>query len=367
MTGVERLRDAARLEGIGHSWNADVLRGKLCDIADQIEREQAKDHKIAESVRKNGPVGADCLPIRNGDEVWAVRDGNGPFKVVSIDLCAEFPITLTRGDGGILMAQCTPDELTHTKPVIGADGLPIKKGETVWHKDGRGPWTVEVVHADTDQVTCLEKINVSGTYPPLMLTHTKPEQPTPKVLDADGAEIRVGDDVYSIEDGTKYKVCEAGIPRVTVEYWCAGIAAHSSIAPNLLTHSAPVIATDGKPLSGGETVWGVNGATYRVTDVHDGKVFARHIGGSFGAEVEFAGGSGLYRLRAEQLTHERPDSWEQLEKDATVSPETYCVRRGIDIADVDSSHIVLDDVTERMARDLVRRAKALAARERGER
>lgn len=85
---------------------------------------------------------------------------------------------------------------------IGADGLPIKKGETVWHKDGRGPWTVEVVHADTDQVTCLEKINVSGTYPPLMLTHTKP------AIGADGLPIKSGETVYHYKCGARYTVGE---------------------------------------------------------------------------------------------------------------------------------------------------------------
>lgn len=114
MTGIERLHGIAKASR-GYTWSQS-LSYTLEDIAKQIEREQAKDHKIAESVRKYGPIGADYLPIRNGDEVWAVRDGNGPFKVVSIDLGAELPITLTRGDGGILMARCTPDELTHTKP-----------------------------------------------------------------------------------------------------------------------------------------------------------------------------------------------------------------------------------------------------------
>ncbi len=65
-----------------------------------------------------------------------------------------------------------------------------------------------------------------------------------------------------------------------------------------------------------------------------------------------------------ELAHERPESWERLEEDATISPETYCVKRGIDFSDVDGQHRVLDEVTERMARDLVRRAKELAERDR---
>lgn len=65
---------------------------------------------------KQEPVGDDGLPIRRDDEVWAAKDGNGPFKVVSIDIDAEFPITLKRVGSSFLMARCTPDELTHTKP-----------------------------------------------------------------------------------------------------------------------------------------------------------------------------------------------------------------------------------------------------------
>lgn len=137
--------------------------------------------------------------------------------------------------------------------------------------------------------------------------------------------------------------------------------------PSQLTHRAPVLAADGKPLREGETVWGTKGGSYHLTSVHDGEVFARHVGGSFGAEVESAGGSGLYRLRADQLTHERPvaDSWERLEEDADALAEAeingegsfnaandYCTRHGLK----DGTVWVL------VARDLVRRAKALAER-----
>ena len=129
----------------------------------------------------------------------------------------------------------------------------------------------------------------------------KVEPPAPKVLDADGVEIRVGDTVYSAEDGTEYEVCEAKLPRVTVEYLAAGIPAHSSIVPSL-------------------------------------------------------------------LTHERPDSWERLEDDATIAPVSYCVDRCLPCCEVRQGDPEPDlaDFTEAMARDLVRRARALAERERGE-
>lgn len=132
------------------------------------------------------------------------------------------------------------------------------------------------------------------------------KRPAPKVLDADGVEIRVGDTVWHVHDLDKFTVTNPNNGE-NLSVSCMGEDGKEYCCyPNGLTHRAPVLAADGRPLRDGETVWGINGATYRVTGLHDGEVFARHIGGSFGAEVESAGGSGLYLLRAEQLTHQRP-------------------------------------------------------------
>ena len=87
----------------------------------------------------------------------------------------------------------------------------------------------------------------------------------------------------------------------------SGFVNHSPIEPFSVRVKRPkVLAADGEPLCARETVWGTKGGSYHLTSVHDGEVFARHVGGSFGAEVESAGGSGLYRLRADKLTHQRP-------------------------------------------------------------
>ena len=50
----------------------------------------------------------------------------------------------------------------------------------------------------------------------------------------------------------------------------------------------------------------------------------------------------------------RPDSWERLEEDATKQPYAYCVGHGLDDDSLPTN--------EKFARDLVRRAKALAER-----
>lgn len=74
-----------------------------------------------------------------------------------------------------------------------------------------------------------------------------------------------------------------------------------------------------------------------------------------------------YSKRVKRPKHdtkpEPPDSWEQLEDDATMPPEAYCAGNGLynQLNELDDFPAV-----ELFALDLVRRAKALAERERGE-
>ena len=186
------------------------------------------------------------------------------------------------------------------------------------------------------------------------------KRPAFKVLDADGVEIRVGDTVWNVSTGEKYTVGVFVGGCVNISNAAGG---GLQLLPSQLTHRAPVLAADGKPLREGETVWGKGGGIYRVTSVHDGEVFARHVDGSFGAEVESAGGGGLYRLRADNLTHERPDSWERLEEDAKLGRCDYNKAHGYPACCIGCDGLPFSDsCSEIMARDLVRRAKALAER-----
>lgn len=65
-------------------------------------------------------------------------------------------------------------------------------------------------------------------------------------------------------------------------------------------------------------------------------------------------------MDAKRLTHTRPDSWERLEEDATMSPWSYCDRYGLV---VDRSDGEFAPTNETFALDLIRRAKALAKKE----
>ena len=117
--------------------------------------------------------------------------------------------------------------------------------------------------------------------------------------------------------------------------------------PKMYTHRATVLAADGKPLREGEK-------PYRVDN---GKqVEIRRIDPSNGESCVFVGVDGRsygYWLRPGQLTHERPDTWERLDDDAGKNPFDYCKDVGHRLDTCENSEAY-------KARDLVRRAKALA-------
>lgn len=167
---------------------------------------------------------------------------------------------------------------------------------------------------------------------------------TPKVLDADGMEIRKGDTVYQM--GCKYRVSHlhGANDYVRIVYKNSG----RWVDPKTLTHRAPVLAADGRPLREGETVWSVDSGTrYTVEKVTD-ELIPIKCCSEMGSTVS---------LHPSQLTHERPvaDTWERLEEDATMLPGDYCDLRGVVRKDTTIASSV-----EGMARDLVRRAKKLA-------
>ena len=172
------------------------------------------------------------------------------------------------------------------------------------------------------------------------------KRPAPKVLDADGAEIRVGDEVWDVETGCKHTVRSVN-NNETVEF-----DGHENRGwfGKFLTHRAPVLAADGKPLRVGDTVWYANGDSpqLKVVRIESDRVVTENAR------------DGEQWWAAYILTHERPDSWERLEEDAGKGACDYfgheddMVCRGCPASG--------KGCEETMARDLVRRARALAER-----
>lgn len=189
----------------------------------------------------------------------------------------------------------------------------------------------------------------------------KSECPAHKALDADGVEIRVGDSVWDNRNWDALIVHSIGDEGNTVACRYVdvdddAIPVHGMWMPSTLTHRAPVLAADGKPLREGETVYLTDSPTAFVVD----DIMTREDGATV---VHLK--DGAWNL-PQYLTHERPESWERLEEDAKKGSCDYFG------CDADGCHgcPAYDWNTARGGNgcgnakmlDLVRRAKALAER-----
>ena len=170
------------------------------------------------------------------------------------------------------------------------------------------------------------------------------KRPAPKVLDADGVEIHVGDTVWHTKTGAEYRVLS--LPDLDRGAW---VTTKTNTADRLfldlavLTHRAPVLAADGKPLREGETVWDTKGnGPYTVErfDTCDRVYIA-------GREYCYLGGD---------FTHERPDSWERWVEDTDKSP---CEYFGVTGSGCDGCRRDPYMCSNERNEDLVRRAKKL--------
>ncbi|HIR42809.1 MAG TPA: hypothetical protein IAB86_05410 [Candidatus Aphodovivens avicola] len=235
--------------------------------------------------------------------------------------------------------------------VYDADGVEIRVGDTVYapqYCDVR----CTVMEIDFETYGYLVEVENEGgkkfRETPDVFTHQRP------VLDADGVPIREGDTVYSIETGEPVTVnCVDGDNP-----WfgtTAGTIRHCS----KFTHRAPVFAADGKPLRVGETVFTVNLGIEGVVERIERQEYDTIV------HVRFIGDNDCAMREPSDITHER-DSWERLEDDADAllkaesngkgsynAANDYCNAHGLG---TDGTVWVL------MARDLVRRAKKLAER-----
>lgn len=213
----------------------------------------------------------------------------------------------------------------------------FEDGEYVWIGDDVSGMDVRsfVFTESGAMVTNLTSVPAYGEY----RKYGEPfKRPAPKVLDADGVEIKVGDTVYDTElvNGDKFTVESIDKNGDVRARGGKCILTQSSVA---FTHMQPAIDADGVLIEVGDKVWGIgdiNPAT--VVEVDGDAVHVQYFDGF------------IFEHKAAQLSHERHDSWERLEEDA----------RQLDIN--------LNDTTDdyprmNFARDLIRRAKVLAEKE----
>ena len=233
------------------------------------------------------------------------------------------------------------------------DGEPIRIGGEFMGKDGK-TYTAKQVQFIGKCFSlydfCDRKPQFDGFY------GERVRRPAPKVLDADGVEIRKKCDVWWICEGDERGVhaehlrVETIGPDGLVECSPYNGGTWVSLEPSELYVKEPVLAADGKPLREGETVYHVaDGRAAVVREVREG-----------GAVVEPVDGRPCGRCRADYLTHERHDSWERWREEWQWPPVKYCkLVLGVDY----DQDMQLQESFDAQGEDLVRRAKALAGRD----
>ena len=227
------------------------------------------------------------------------------------------------------------------------DGEPVRTGDRFAEHGG-----CENVADSIEIGDCWFKIHGFDGAAPRYSKGAFVKRPAPKVLDADGVEIRVGDEVFVIATGKTHHVTV--IDHIGKRFKSMEQMGDDAtwLDPVCFTHRAPVLAADGRPLREGETVLGVDSGTrYTVEKVTDGFIPIK-------CRSEMGTTVSLFPL---QLTHERPvaDTWERLEKDAN---KAVCLYFGVNTkACSECAHNSWECSFDKDC-DLVRRAKALAER-----
>lgn len=163
---------------------------------------------------------ADGVEIRVGDRLYDTDTGCGrTVRAVNDNGTVEFDGYENRGWFGLF--------LTHRAPVLAADGKPLEVGQTVLRDDGE---MLEVLYLRPDGlVDCCGEIER-----PERLTHERP------VLDADGVPIKKRDTVWHVASGREYVVVEPSYGEtVVVRLVTCDDVEREQYAPDQLTHTKP--------------------------------------------------------------------------------------------------------------------------------
>ena len=347
MTGIELLRDresTMRLSGL--TW-AEEMADDLKSIADKIEREHAEDcFKMGERAAEDAEAVAwvrDHGGLADVKRHWTlgveastaccveVTDDASLTSCLHVLGClTEYDVPLAHAVVAELWPDGRPDECDNDR-VMGElrrrlvpegiewlveawprfeDEAPVRFGEEAIGFSHKPPFVVDhVTLFDGGEVTvCAEADHDSGKVENFIrvLPGERVKRPAPKVLDADGVEIREKCDVWWICEGDDRGVhaerlrVEAICPNGLVECspYNGGTWVH--LEPSELYVNKPVPASDGKPLREGETV-------YHTKSWMDNEPRVIERLEPLGDVTRVWFGNGNYEW-SENLTHERPES-----------------------------------------------------------
>lgn len=169
------------------------------------------------------------------------------------------------------------------------------------------------------------------------------------VLAADGKPLEVGQTVWTVDAGIKFEV--HSIEGDTVWGSLDGDRTDDGLDPKSLTHQRPVLDADGRPLCEGETVWfTTSGREIRVDKIE-------HRPEGFWALELFADGSKRYSAPVSILAHEPPDSWERIADEIDRLREEVALHLGDYLYDEDGN-----DSIQFSMECVAKRCRALAER-----
>lgn len=243
-------------------------------------------------------------PVMVGD---AYIDGSGDCSIIVAVRICDACVDLVGEDA--FLTGFKPGERVKrpVQSVLDADGVEIKVGDTVWHEDGSELHVIGFGDVQDGETMLAVEYAAGptkwGEVRCLSVTHTRP---APKVLDADGVEIHVGDTVYGV-----------------------GRSQHS----------------------------------FDVIDPHH---IDPEVGEAFSVRCYDRDEGEECHCRPELLTNACPDSWERLEEDAVKVVCEYAGAVPDEFGDYDCDTCRLFDARgkliceQQMALDIVRRAKAIA-------
>lgn len=160
----------------GKTYTAKQIQfiGKCFSLYDFCDRKPQFNGFYGERVKHPAVLAADNKPLEAGQTVWHVEYGT------------EWCVTKAK-DGKVFIAfedfaaeECDPSLLTHQRPVLDADGVLIKKGDTVYGIETGNELVVDAFVEDGSHgsytVDCHFAVGGEPNYyRPDKLTHAKPE------------------------------------------------------------------------------------------------------------------------------------------------------------------------------------------------
>ena len=208
-------------------------------IADMGLRIQSIEIENAKLRKRAMPDGCEWPRYTSGEPVEVGDDVAGPDygERIHVDAVKFHANGFTLYDKNGFDKWYESDERFERPVVLASDGEPLEVGQTVWDTNG-DELIVGALEDGGHTVTCRyvdvgDGIPVHGMWSPSDLTHQRP------VLDADGAPIREGDTVWDVETGIEFEVSKVSGCAVTMSNGAYYSSAFPRYCPSKITHAKP--------------------------------------------------------------------------------------------------------------------------------